>query len=183
MSGGDAPGLDQAANLLGALSLSIADRTADAVGGPAGRSESAAAALSAMHHFLDGPSIDLLGQVLGLTPSGTVRLVDRLQDAGHVTREAGADRRSVSLRLTESGRRAAAQVTEARAGVLRGAVSVLTPTEREAFAEMVGRVLAGLVRGPGAVRWMCRLCDTTACGRDEGRCPVAGAARVRHGRR
>jgi hypothetical protein len=26
------------------------------------------------------------------------------------------------------------------------------------------------------VRWMCRLCDLHACGRDAGHCPVANAA-------
>ena len=48
----------------------------------AGQSESAAAALSALLHFLDRPSVDLLRQVLGLTSSGTVRLVDRLAESG-----------------------------------------------------------------------------------------------------
>jgi hypothetical protein len=28
---------------------------------------------------------------------------------------------------------------------------------------------------------MCRLCDMTACGREEGNCPVARAARERYG--
>jgi rubrerythrin len=47
----------------------------------------------------------------------------------------------------------------------------------------VSRVLVGLIREPGATRWTCRLCDTTACGRDVGRCPVANAARERFGTR
>ena len=64
----------------------IADRAADAVAEATGRSESAAAALSALLHFLDRPSVELLRQVLGLTPSGTVRLVDRLEQAGYVRR-------------------------------------------------------------------------------------------------
>ena len=42
----------------------IADRTSDAVAGAAGRSDSAAAALSALLHFLDRPTIDRLRQVL-----------------------------------------------------------------------------------------------------------------------
>ena len=80
----DEPGgeLDQTANLLGALSLVIADRMADAMTEAGGRPESAAAALSALLHFLDRPTVDLLRQVLGLTSSGTVRLVDRMADAG-----------------------------------------------------------------------------------------------------
>ena len=172
--------LDRAGNLLGALSLAVTDRTSAAVGGAAGQSESAAVALSALHHFLDDPSVDLLRQVLGLTPSGTVRLVDRLQDAGYVTRREGRDGRSVSLRLTASGRRVAERVARARGDVLENALSGLAPAERRAFDNVVSRVLVGLIRGPGATRWMCRLCDTTACGRQDGRCPVANAARERY---
>ena len=172
--------LDRAGNLLGALSLAVTDRTSAAVGGAAGQSESAAVALSALHHFLDDPSVDLLRQVLGLTPSGTVRLVDRLQDAGYVTRREGRDGRSVSLRLTASGRRVAERVSRARGEVLENALSRLAPAERRAFDNVVSRVLVGLIRGPGATRWICRLCDTTACGRQDGRCPVANAARERY---
>ena len=153
----------------------------EAVGGAAGQSETAAVALSALHHFLEDPSVDLLRQVLGLTASGTVRLVDRLQDAGYVTRRPGRDARSVSVRLTASGRRAAERVAAARAEVLEKALSGLAPGERRVLDEVVSRVLVGQIRGPGATRWMCRLCDTTACGREEGRCPVANAARERFG--
>ena len=180
MPGGDAGRLDRTGNLLGALSLSVANRTADAVGDAAGQSETAAIALSALQQFLDDPPVDLLRRVLGLTPSGTVRLVDRLQGASYVERRPGNDARSVSLRLTASGRRAAKRVSDARAEVLQDALSVLDPGEREAFDEMLSRVLVGLIRGPGAVRWMCRLCDMKACGREAGRCPVANAARERY---
>ena len=146
--------LDRAGNLLGALSLAIADRTSDAVGDAARQSQTAAIALSALHHFLDDPSVDLLRQVLGLTPSGAVRLVDRLQEAGYVTRRPGRDARSVSVRLTASGRRAAERVSNARAQLLQDTLSDLTPAERQALEDLLSRVLAGMIRGPGAVRWM-----------------------------
>jgi DNA-binding MarR family transcriptional regulator len=173
--------LDRTGNLLGALSLSIADRTQDAVGSAAGQSQTAAAALSALHHFLDEPSVDRLRRVLGLTPSGTVRLVDRLEQAGYVTRRPGRDGRSISLSLTASGRRAAQRVTQARSELLREALSGLSVAERDALEQGLSKVLTGLIRGPGAVRWMCRLCDMEACGREQGRCPVANAARERDG--
>jgi DNA-binding MarR family transcriptional regulator len=173
--------LDRTGNLLGALSLAVADRTSDGLGGAVGISGTAAIALSALHQFLDDPSVDLLRRVLGLTPSGTVRLVDRLEEAGYVTRGPGPDARSISLRLTPAGRRAAKRVAAARAGVLQDSLSVLSPAEREALDGLLSRVLAGMIRGPGAVRWMCRLCDMTACGREAGRCPVANVARERYG--
>lgn len=172
--------LDRTANLLGALSLVITDRTADAMADAGGRPESAAAALSALLHFLDRPSVDLLGQVLGLTSSGTVRLLDRLAEAGYVRRGPGADGRSASISLTEAGRAAAGQVAAARAAVLDGALTALSPAERAVFDGLTGKVLAGLIRGPGATRWMCRLCDTGACRGAAGGCPVGNAARERY---
>lgn len=49
--------------------------------------------------------------------------------------------------------------------VLQEALSVLEPEERDQFEDLVARELTGLIRGPGAERWMCRSCDVTACGR------------------
>ena len=174
------PVLDRPANLLGALSLVIADRMTDAMAAEGGRPESGAAALCALLHFLERPSVDRLRQVLGLTSSGTVRLVDKLAESGYVGREPGADGRSVSIVLTDQGRRAAQRVAGSRASVLEGALAVLTPGERQAFDRLAGKVLAGLIRGPGATRWMCRLCDTGVCRGAAGGCPVGNAARERY---
>ncbi len=174
-------GLDRPGNVLGALSLAVTDRTSAAVGHAAGQSESAAITLSALHHILDGPSMDLLRRVLGLTPSGAVRLVDRLEASGLVTRRPGSDGRSVSIHLTAAGRGAARRVSAARGRVLEDALSVLTPDERDEFDGMLSRVLRGLVRGSDSGRLTCRLCDTTACGRAEGRCPVADRSLKRPG--
>ena len=169
-----AGGLDQTANLLGALSLVIADRMADAMADAGGRPESAAAALSALLHFLDRPTVDLLRQVLGLTSSGTVRLVDRMAESGYVQRGPGGDGRSTSVSLTGAGREAAEAVTAARAGVLAGALDALSPAERETLRRLMSKLLAGLIRGPGAVRWICRLCDTGVCRGTEGGCEPGG---------
>ena len=174
-------GFDRAANLVGALSLRLTDEVTAAMVAAATVSETGAAVLSALHHFLDGPTIDRLRQVLGRTSSGTVRAVDRLVDAGLVTREAGADARATVVRLTPAGRRAARRVSEARAGTLAGALAVLTPAERASLEHLAGKVLVGMIRPPGATGWTCRLCDTGACGRDEGECPVSSAARARYG--
>jgi DNA-binding MarR family transcriptional regulator len=173
-------GLDRAANVLGALSLMIADQMADAAAEAAGRSDSAPAALSALLHFLDRPSVDLLRQVLGLTSSGTVRLVDRLQESGYVERAPGDDGRSTSVILTEPGREVAGRIGEARAEVLERALAVLTPDERAALDQLAGKVLVGLMRGPGATRWMCRLCDIGVCRGTDGGCPVGNEALRRY---
>lgn len=172
--------LDRAANLAGALALVIADQMADAESEAAGRSDSAPAALSALLHFLERPSVDLLRQVLGLTSSGTVRLVDRLQESGFVEHGPGHDGRSTSVSLTESGQDAAQRVSQARAAVLERALAVLTPDERADFEQLTGKVLMGLMRGPGATRWICRLCDVGVCRGTEGGCPVGNESRERY---
>ena len=173
--------MDRTANLLGALSLVVADRITDALEDVSSQSLTTATALSALHDFLDEPSVDLLRQVLGLTSSGTVRLVDRLVEAGYVRRGTGPDGRTTAVRLTAAGRRAAARVAAARGQVLDEALSSLPARERAAFERSLGTVLVGMMRGPGATRWICRLCDTGACGRPEGRCPVAAEATRRYG--
>lgn len=172
--------LDQTANLLGALSLMIADQMADAMSEAGGRPESAAAALSALLHFLDRPGVDLLRQVLGLTSSGTVRLIDKMEQSGYVERGPGADRRSVSVTLTRPGRAAAKRVGAARTEVLQGALAGLSAEERAMLRQVTGKILVGLMREPGAVRWMCRLCDIGVCRGAEGGCPVGNAARERY---
>lgn len=166
------------ANLLGALALAVVDRTSEALVEAAGHSLSTAAALSALQHILEAPTIERLSQVLGLTHSGTVRLVDRLEHDGYVRRDRGPDRRSAAVSLTAAGREAAAQVTAARGQVLETALAPLDAEERGAFGELVGRILVGMMREPGATRWTCRLCDTGACGRYEGGCPIGRAAQA-----
>jgi DNA-binding MarR family transcriptional regulator len=174
---------EHSANVLGALALVVHDRMSEAVSAAAGQPENGAAALSLLAQFMERPRVGLLHQALGLTPSGTVRMLDKLEHAGSVQRGAGDDRRSTSVRLTASGRRVAARVATARAAVLDDALSVLSEDERRVFDDLVGRVLVGLMRDPGATRWMCRLCDARACGHDAGACPVGNEVRRRWGRR
>jgi DNA-binding MarR family transcriptional regulator len=173
--------LEHGANVLGALSLAVADRTLEAVADAGELSATAAAALIALQEFLDRPSVEKLGQVVGLTSSGAVRLVSRLQEAGYVEREAGGDARVRHVRLTPAGRRAARRVAAARAAVLQDAFGDLSDAEKEILDELLGRALIRMMRGPGATRWICRMCDFGACGRREGRCPVGNEARARWG--
>ena len=176
----DHAGLDRAANVFGALALVVADQVADATAAAAGRADSAPAALAALLHFLDRPSVDQLRQVLGLTSSGTVRLLDRLAQAGYIERAEGADRRSTAVVLSETGRSAAVEVCRARAGVLDRATAVLSQAERAQLDALIGKMLVGMMRPPGAVRWICRLCDTGICRGSPAGCPVGNAARDRY---
>jgi DNA-binding MarR family transcriptional regulator len=169
--------LDHAANLFGALALAITDRMFDAVE-ETGESGTTAVALSALHQFLDRPTVDLLRRVLGLTSSGAVRLVDRLESAGWVEREDAADGRATAVHLTPAGRRIARRISASRTSTLKQALSTtLSTAEIRDFEHLVSRVLVGLKRGPGAVRWLCRFCDMDACGWSDGHCPLRNATR------
>lgn len=172
--------LDRDANILGALGLVVADQTSAAIAEASGQSVSGAAALSALHQFLDRPSIDQLRQVLGLSPSGAVRLVDRLVDAGLVTRGPGTDQRSRSVALTPQGRRAARRIAAARADVLRSLLERLPPSQRGSVSPLLGALLEAVVAGKKGGAWICRLCDLVACGRRDGKCPAANAAAERY---
>jgi hypothetical protein len=81
-------------------------------------------------------------------------------------------------------------VGAARGDVLEEALGDLSPAERADLERLAARVLEGVVRhklardaGAESTRWICRLCDLGACGRDEGRCPAATTARRARGAR
>lgn len=169
------------ANLLGALALAVTDRTTAALVASTDQSASAAAALSALHHFLDRPTLDQLRKVLGLTPSGAVRLVDRLSEAGLVTRGPGGDGRTRAVTLTNRGRAAATKLSDARAASLDGLLTDLSPKEQQTLHALLGRVAAAVVRDKESGAWICRLCDLEACGRNAGHCPTANAAAAKYG--
>lgn len=172
---------DHGANVLGALALAVSDRMREAVTGDAAHSDTAAAALSALDQFLEAPPVDRLAQVVGLSQSGGVRLVDRLEADGLVSRRPGRDGRTAAVWLTADGRRAARRLADARLDLLREVLGGLTAAEQDAAAELAGKLLVGLMREPGATRWTCRLCDLGACGRPDGHCPLERAARARYG--
>lgn len=162
----DAPA--RTADVLGAVALALTDRLSEAVGMPM----SDAAALSALRHVLGSPSIQVLGEVVGISHSGAVRLVDRLAAAGHVTRAPGPDGRTTAVTLTAAGTAAATAVSAARRAVLDAALAGLRPEDLTILDRILGELAVGMMRGPGATRWICRLCDTGACGRYRGSCPI-----------
>jgi MarR family transcriptional repressor of emrRAB len=143
---------------------------------------SAPAALAALHEFLDGETVTQLSSVLGLTHSGTVRLVDRLVVEGLVERAGAQDGRVVSVVLTRTGRRMAARILQAREKSLESALSALSPDEVDNLATALDTMLTTVTLARAKERsartndlpepWLCRLCDFSACGRGEGNCPV-----------
>lgn len=147
---------------------------------------SAPAALAAMHEFLDGGSVTQLSSVLGLSHSGTVRLVDRLATEGLVERVGAEDGRAVSVVLTRHGRGTAARILRAREESLASALGALSAEAVEDLGATLDAMLTTVTRARLEERsarpaersqpWLCRLCDFAACGRSEGNCPVNNAA-------
>lgn len=177
------PDLARLANLLGAWSLAVADRITAAAAEAAGRGGQAPAALVALDQFAEGSTIEQLSDVLALTHSATVRLIDALVVDGHaVRRRRRGDARAVAVILTPSGRAAARRIGRARSQAVREVLGGLTKSQRRALTAMADRLTGDLVslrleqRAEGKVPaggWLCRLCDFEACGRPDGRCPAA----------
>lgn len=164
------------ANLLGTISLAVAERCDDAIRLAAEHGGAAPAALVALATFLDGSSLDVMRRPLRLSHSAAVRLADRLADAGLVRREPGADSRSVSIRLTPEGALLAQRIRAAREAALDSVLAALSPEERAELTRLHEKLLAGITGGRTDARHICRLCDADACGHELGRCPVTQAA-------
>jgi DNA-binding MarR family transcriptional regulator len=156
------------ANVIGAFVTACADEMRTALDRDA-RAGGEAAAIAALQTWPD-ESVEFLARVLGLTHSGTVRLVDRLVDAGLARRRAGRDRRSVAVSLTANGRAAARRVREARTAMLMAIVDALTPAERDVMERALERLLRQKPRSRPEARHACRLCDHSVC-RGEA-CPI-----------
>jgi DNA-binding MarR family transcriptional regulator len=174
------PARDAAANVLGALALVVTDEMTRVVEATADHATDAAA-LAALGQFLDGATLDRVHQVLGVTPSGAVRLVDRLERNGLVRREAGPDGRSRAVRLTRAGRTRAESVRRSRASYLSSLTHGLTDDEVAVLRDLLATVMTNVVAHKDGGAWTCRLCDLTACRRPQGECPALNAARQKFG--
>jgi DNA-binding MarR family transcriptional regulator len=167
-------------NAAAAWALSTADAMAAGYA-RAGLAEREVAALVLISSHA-GVGVDWLYSRLGLTQSGTVRLVDRLAAAGLVARGTPGGRRGIPLTLTATGRERLEQALAGRAGALATATAALRPDEQELLAGLLAKALAGRPRDRAEADVACRLCDWPGCPRP---CPVdasvpgAGPARSR----
>lgn len=160
----------RAANLLGALIQGLSDEIEHAAHAAAGQGGQAPAALVQMAGY-PGQTIEELRIRVGLTHSAVVRLLDRLVERGLVERARGRDdARVVRLALTEEGRRVAAAVLDARAGVLERVLASLPEESRTRLESILDDVLPGLPATSAQSSQMCRMCELRACPAD--RCPV-----------
>lgn len=161
------------ANLVGALVTALNDEMEAATGRAAGHVAACPAALVTVGGA-PGQTIEQLRRILGLSHSGTVRLLDRLESEGLLQRRAGRDGRSVALWLTPAGKRNYHLVLEERRRILADALGLLSGTEQAQLIHLTEKLLAGLTRDRAHSDHICRLCDLNVC--PETSCPVECAA-------
>jgi MarR family transcriptional regulator, negative regulator of the multidrug operon emrRAB len=149
------------ANLLGALSLAVMDRIEQGARDIIGHSGETPAALIVIGY---GPiTNDKLRRILGLSHSGTVRLVDRLVSDRLVERRPGKDGREVALHLTAKGAASRKDLLTSRISAVASFVDVLSPSERKRLRELIRDVLARQDTSEMDRFTICRMCDTGVC--------------------
>ena len=162
---------DRTANLLGALALALTDAMTAGVQKLAPEPGAAAAAIVLLRHD-PGMPIERLRRALGLSHPGTVRLVDRLEQAGALERrESPHDGRAVALHLTPEGEQIVPALLATRRQALGDALAILTQDERATLGDLLEKTLRGLVRDVDHAYAVCRLCDDASCEP----CPVEAA--------
>jgi DNA-binding MarR family transcriptional regulator len=162
------------ANLLGALVVALDDDITAAISAATDHGAAFPAALVSIH-WQPGSTIEALRRKLGLSHSGTVRLLDRLEADGSIERRAGKDGRSVSLALSDKGRRQVRSILASRRRVLAKTLERLSPGERRTLAGLLETMLGEVTRDRTHADRICRLCDEGACSLAD--CPVEAAAR------
>jgi DNA-binding MarR family transcriptional regulator len=115
-----------------------------------------------------GESVEWLRARIGLTQSGTVRLVDRLEGLGLVQR-ARAGGRGLALSLTGSGRRVLRSWDAARDRALDGLLDGVPAADRARLLELLGTALRSRPRSRPEADRACRTCQWALC---EPECPV-----------
>jgi MarR family transcriptional regulator, negative regulator of the multidrug operon emrRAB len=159
------------ANLLGAQALAVCDRL-EGAGAPL---DSGAAALCALRDFAAGESVDALSRILGITHSGAVRLVDRLEAEGLLERRRSLrDARALELHLTRAGRARADALRRRRLDTLSDLLGELPPADERRLTALLEQLLAALTTDRASARHICRLCESDVCGHPD-RCPVTQA--------
>ncbi|MCP1913587.1 MULTISPECIES: MarR family winged helix-turn-helix transcriptional regulator [Bradyrhizobium] len=157
------PGMEHGiANLLGALSLAVMDRIEQGAREVVGRGGETPAALIVIGYG-QGMTNDKLRRILGLSHSGTVRLVDRLVSDRLVERRAGKDGREVALHLTASGAASRNELLASRISAVTSLLDVLSVAERKQLATLIRELLARQDTSEMDRFTICRMCDDRVC--------------------
>src|SRR5437773_985124 len=150
------------ANLLGALSLAVMDRIEQGAREIVGRGGETPAALVVIGYG-QGMTNDKLRRILGLSHSGTVRLVDRLVSDQLVERRPGKDGREIALYLTAKGAAARKDLLVSRISAVASLLDVLSPAEMKRLGTLIRELLARQDTSELDRFTICRMCDDGVC--------------------
>ncbi|MEP6837957.1 MAG: MarR family winged helix-turn-helix transcriptional regulator [Bradyrhizobium sp.] len=166
------------ANLLGALSLAVMDRIEQGARDVIGRGGETPAALVVIGYG-QGMTNDKLRRILGLSHSGTVRLVDRLVSDRLVERRPGEDAREVALHLTATGAATRNDLMVSRISAVTSLLDVLSPAETKQLGTLIRELLARQDTSEMDRFTICRMCDDRVCTK----CPLPTNKGQRDGKR
>ncbi len=115
-------------------------------------------------------NISWLANVLELTHSATVRLVDRMEADGLISRMAKDAKKQVGLSISDKGRVLADEVLKLRHELASSVLQPLNVQQVQTLAELARIALNANVQDEPAAYKTCALCDEVACGAG---CPTA----------
>jgi DNA-binding MarR family transcriptional regulator len=165
------------ANRLGAVAVTLSDAIREATEAATGMGGGIPAVLVSLREWADGRSVDVLAEVMRVSHSRAVRVVDRLEAAGLARRESDpSDGRRALVWLEPPGRELAERALDARARVLGSVVAGFDAGDVRHLERLLGALLDVTTVDTRAARGTCRFCDARACGHDDGGCPVTRAA-------
>jgi DNA-binding MarR family transcriptional regulator len=124
-------------------------------------------------------SLEWLRPRVGLTQSGTVRLMDRLEALGLAVR-GPASARTSRLSITPRGLEVLRAWHRERAAVFAHAIGGLREDQREQLAALLATALRNRHRTRPQADTACRTCNWPTCGTD---CPVDHSAGAKAGER
>jgi MarR family transcriptional repressor of emrRAB len=162
------------ANLLGALLTGLHDHLSNRLEQASDISGDGPAALVAIA-YNEGRTVEFLRRTLSLSHSWTVRVVEKLEQAGLVSKKAAVDKRAVALYLTEPGKRKAQLIVRARRRCLDEVLAALPAKDQKQLTPMLERMLAALTGDDDSAEAICKLCEVDVCPQD--RCPVTLAVK------
>ena len=170
--------VDRLANFLGAVTVALHDRLVGSDGiaalPPPAEHPSAAATLALLNWVPKMPQARL-AYCVALSQPATVRLVDRLEDAGLVRRIRSLRRRQIWLESTSLGRTVASRLGFRRHEGMKLALASLSRSEQATLGGLLEKLAFQLLESKEHVMRVCRLCDARACGADDD-CPMWRAA-------
>ncbi|HTP38829.1 MAG TPA: MarR family transcriptional regulator [Steroidobacteraceae bacterium] len=156
-------------NLLGAFVTAVNDQMQRHAEQAIGMGGALPAALVTIGHNY-GESVEFLSEILQMSHSGCVRLVDKLHEQQLIERRPGKDKRSLSLYLTAAGRERKRQVLQARREALTAVIGALDPAQQQQFVGLLEVMLQSITRCKRDADIICRLCEEQVCAQSH--CPV-----------